>query len=103
MATIFFPTGLYAFKRINKLRYGILIYLGSFVLLFLLAIGFVLNIPNINTDEFSTSQEVYYMLLDQLGWISLGWQLINITIPMYFIAKWTKLWNESIDRQNAVL
>jgi len=93
IATIFLPTGLYAFKRINKLRSGVLIYLGVFGLLVLFGITIVFSLIMTNGQ---TSYNSAGELLADLWWVTLGWQLISIITPMVCIAYWSKAWNENL-------
>lgn len=92
VATLFVPTGLYAFKRIKKLRLGILLY-GICYLMYIIATVYPLKQM---TD--SSSQ----MNQDTLGMISLlsvGLSIMSFLLPIIFIHKWSKDFNKKIETQ----
>jgi len=81
IATIFLPTGLYAFKRISKLGYGTLLYIVTFM--YAVATG--------------TISVIFFNELGDLVWfIAISDYIIPFLIPMLFIAKWSRQWNESL-------
>jgi len=83
MATLFIFTGIYAFKRINKLGYGILIYvLSSGVLL----IAFIVDI---------ISPTKYMMIITQIIYF------ISYLLPLLAMYKWTNQYNKSINFERA--
>jgi hypothetical protein len=83
IALMFWPTGLWAYNRIGKLMYGIFLYLGMAGLITGVGIGL--------TEMFSAS------IRDDVSPILV---IIYYLIPMLYIRKWSKEWNEKIDRQN---
>lgn len=80
-AILFWPTGIWAFKRINRFGYGLLLILGFLASSIILNAGLGFLLP-------------WYIPLPV-------WYLIQFIPPMYFVVKWSKEWNKSIDRQNA--
>jgi len=64
---------IYAFYRIEKLRLGIVIAIGTFALT--IALGMLLPFP--------------YGLAGNL--------IISIVVPIYFIRKWSREWNEKLN------
>src|SRR5689334_15184834 len=86
LATLLFPTGLYAFKRINKLRRGLLVYL-------------IINIFTI----FLFASAIGYWKTNNITGNDLGFQGIIITLilttfsiitPIIFMRKWSIEWNQ---------
>ena len=84
LSTLLIPTGLYAFKRINKLQKGILIYLSSYGLVFL---GGFLQA----SSSFSWGLDVLSASL-----FSFACYLFSIVLPMVMIVNYTKEYNKSI-------
>ena len=82
LATIFLPTGLFAFKRINKLRLGILVYVVS---IGIGIIGIVFGSLHIK------------MILD-ISTISVSFSYL---LPIAVMNKWCKDWNKTISFQRA--
>ncbi len=84
LATILIPTGLYAFKRINKLQKGILVYLSSYVLVF--AGGLI------------QASSLYPWGLDILdaSLMSFTCYLFSILVPIIFMSKYTRQYNEAL-------
>jgi high-affinity Fe2+/Pb2+ permease len=90
--SLFIPTGLWAFGRINKLRKGILIY----VITALMALGgyvgqafFAYNIENRINEE--TVRTPLFFILVILG-------LFAFLLPVFFMFKWSEDWNEKIEK-----
>lgn len=88
MATIFIPTGLYAFKRINKLRYGGLLYLGTFGFIVLFAIIFLFNIT------WFAANEIISFSFGMVG-------IVSYAIPMIFVAQLSKQYNEKLETKTS--
>ncbi len=86
-ATLFIPTGLYAFKRIKKLTYGIILYALTFI----------------SSVIIGTVSVVYWHESEEL--LLFGVVLIYtipIFIPMFFIRKWSEQWNKSIQQTKTI-
>lgn len=90
IATIFIPTGLYAFKKIHKLQKGIILYgitFGFYCLLSVLPFAYwglrSQNILEIGKDQ------VYFTFLT----IMIISTIFSIVLPMHYINKWTKQFN----------
>ena len=89
---LFVPLGLWAFYRIKKLRYGVLIYLItgfgiSFGVPFL-----VLYIVSSSTDDEALSN-IVYSLSAVFAWI------FGIAIAMWYMQKWSDKWNENLPKE----
>ena len=85
------PLGLWAFYRIKKLRYGILLYI--------LTIGLRIGLPiGIASLGYGLEYEYAYSLASIGGIV--GW-LVAIVIVMGFIGKWSEDWNKKIDMKNS--
>lgn len=84
LSTLLIPTGLYAFKRVNKLQKGILLYLASYGLVFL---GGLI--------QTSTLYSWGVPLLEALIGSFICY-LSSIILPMYYMGKYTKQYNKSI-------
>lgn len=94
MATIFVPTGLYAFRRINKGKFGIVIYVISIGMPFLFGLfapSQTLETCNyFNNIEYCKPSEnifTYTIIILILG-------ILSFLMPILFIAKWSREWNE---------
>ena len=74
LATIFIPTGLYAFKRINKFKMGVLVYVVSGV------IAFFGGMLSVFTSEY----------------VSIGCLIVSFIIPMIFVIKWSNEFNSKV-------
>ena len=89
LATFFVPVGLYAFKRINKLRLGILIY-GICYALYLIATVYPLKqLTDVNSN----------VNMDTIGFVSflsVGLTILSFLLPIIFIRKWSKEYNVKI-------
>ena len=90
LATIFLPTGLYAFKRISKLKLGIIVYVSAYSLTIL---GGIIQASSaypwgIGVLEASIGSFVFY--------------ISAILIPIYFMRKWTIEWNRSINNVSSI-
>lgn len=86
LSTLLIPTGLYAFKRINKLQKGILVYLSSYGLVFL---GGLIQ-----------ASSLYSWGLDILdaSLISFACYLFSILLPMIAMIHYTREYNQSIQK-----
>ena len=82
LATLTLPTGLYAFKRINKLTMGIIIY----GITFATWLGQMLLVPTNSIGLF--------------GLLSFMNLVLGITLPMIFIYNWSKDFNQKIKKEN---
>jgi len=80
VSTLFLPTGMYAFKRINKLRLGGLIYLITYALWVGPSIGLVLV---------SSIIEAYVYII-----IPIIVLVVSFVLPMWYMEKWSKEWNK---------
>ena len=87
LATLFIPTGIYAFKRINKIRMGIMIY----GLTFASWIAQNLLIP------FNNSSMGLYGLVSLLN---LG---LGIILPMIFIYNWSIEFNKKKKKESPII
>ena len=87
-ATIIVPTGLYAFKRINKLRKGIIIYAISYVVS--IAMPFMLTIIPSMSNSFYLTGIVYGVLF-------------SFALPMVAIKKWSVDYNKKLESLNHIL
>ena len=85
----FIPTGLYGFKKINKLQLGILSYLASFfvpIVIMSICIGINGWIQgDINKIDLSLIKTVTLPVL-----------ISGISIPVFFIRKWTIEYNSKL-------
>lgn len=84
LSTLLIPAGLYAFKRINKLQKGIILYLASYGLVLL---GGVIQASSLYTWGID-------VLTSSIG--SFICYLSSIILPMYYMGKYTKQYNKSI-------
>lgn len=91
LATLFFPTGLYAFKRINKFRVGLLIYFITIGLTYLAPLGTGHMWYDFNYDLYLVTYAVFTLVAIASLFI----------FPILYIRKWSNEWNESVDRENA--
>ena len=93
LAVIFIPTGLYAFKRIKKLRFGIIIYIITGIASILSAIIPILYWDAVLGDYAKVS-------INDLGLtyviISVGQVIFSFVIPIIFIRQWSNEWNQQI-------
>ena len=82
--------GIYAFQRIKKLRLGGLIYLGLVLAIFL--------------PDYIISEDLWYQLQEEGSRVSQIKAIISLIafliVPAFFVVKWSKEWNKSIDTQN---
>lgn len=88
-SAIFLPMGLYGFKRINKLKLGIVVYVIAYSLT--ITGGFVEA-----SSDYSWGLPVL-----QASIFSFVLYAIGVMIPLYFMGKWSKEWNEVIDNQKS--
>lgn len=84
LSTLLIPTGLYAFKRINKLQKGIILYLASYGLVFLGGLIQASTLYSWGMDVLSASLA------------SFACYLFSIVLPMYAMIRYTKEYNRSI-------
>ena len=82
VGTILPPTGIYAFTRIKKGKYGIIIYVVTYCL------GILHELTKAENVDIFQLLTAFSLLLSA------------VIIPIYFMAKWSKEWNNSIDKQN---
>jgi hypothetical protein len=85
IGTILLPTGLYCFKRIKKLRLGILLYVCSYVLSAVAVLTLTLSVAGNSSD-----------LLYAFG--SFLASAASLLLPMYFIRAWSIEWNKNQDK-----
>lgn len=89
LATLFVPTGIYAFKRIKKLRLGLLIYAICYVMYIVATVYPLKNMAdsssNINIDT-----------LGLISFLSVGLTILSFLLPILFIRKWSKEWNSKL-------
>lgn len=90
-AILLVPAGIWAFYRIKKLRYGVLVYLAAF--------GLKLGIPLGLAVIFSNSDS--YSALNIFDSLSTVGFFASLGFSMWFMSKWSNRWNESVDRENA--
>lgn len=92
LATLFVPTGLYAFKRIKKLRLGILIYAICYIMYIVATVYPLKNMAdsssNINMDT-----------LGLISFLSIGLTIMSFLLPIFFIRKWSKEYNQTLTNQ----
>ena len=89
LATLILPTGLYAFKRIDKLKKGILVYGASFGLTILSVI--VTGILFVNKDGQTNLVIALY---------SLGLTAMSFFVPIYYMRNWSIEFNKKIGKEN---
>ena len=77
LSTIFIPLGIYSFHRIGKMRMGIIIYVMSFI------IGFIVGIIGVFVSSVS---HILYV----------GGALASIVLPMIFMLDWTIKYNSKV-------
>lgn len=85
LGSILIPSGIYCYYRIGKLVTGLIIYAGSFLLS---ALPFLLLSPNIPMD--------YLLRYEILGNMELMTNVIGFIIPLIFIYKYSKEYNERL-------
>ena len=86
--TLFLPTGLYAFKKIGKLKLGILSYVLSFVAMYLGILGYMLLTWNNSVNMIEQASH-------SVPWMALTSSLI----PIVFIRKWSIEYNKKIKEE----
>ena len=92
VATLFIPVGLYAFKRIHKLRLGILLY-GICYVMYIAATVYPLK--EIADSNSNMNQDT----LGIISFISVGLSILSFLLPIIFIHKWSKEYNQKIENQ----
>lgn len=98
LATLFIPTGIYAFWRIGKQNKGSLIYILTGIFsLFSIGISYLYSpivyywdgplgyISRYSSDSASHSFLLFFAVMTSI---------ISILLPMYFINKWSKEYNK---------
>ena len=86
--------------RIFKLRKSVLIYailsIGSLLYLFLFFHGYMLNI--LYAEDFYNHNFDYYQLtyISYISYPIISFWIIPSVVVVYFILKWSKLWNKKI-------
>lgn len=92
LLAIFIPTGIYGYKRINKTKTGIQVYVLSFIIFVVLCSSpFIYSqviYGDINTNP---NMEISVFIFVMLGYIISG------MIPILFIFVLTKRWNNQIE------
>ncbi len=91
-STLFIPSGLWAFRRIKKLTYGIIIYACCDVL-YSLGTGFSLA-NNIGLWDETEIMIVAILMLSAL--------VIALISPMIFIRKWSIAWNQKLESNSPI-
>lgn len=89
-ATLSYITGLYAFKRIDRFRSGVLIYVITIGLWGLAWIGLDQVYENYDYD--------FYLVIYSL--VNVGIIGNGFILPIYYIHKWSKEFNKRIDWLN---
>ena len=87
IATLTLPTGLYAFKKINKLRLGSLTYVLSFAIMVMGITILVILFWNPEGDK-----SIFYYIGAAMDWMF----PISILPPILFMRTWTCSYNEKI-------
>ena len=89
IATLFIPTGLYAFLKIDKLRKGVLVYLASF--------GVSIIAEVVSVLLYMTHDNSYNLLI---AFYALGIVCISFILPIHYIRKWSIEYNKKIGKEN---
>ena len=89
LATILIPTGIYAFKRINKLKDGIIIYAITLTLQFLMPISTNYMWYDFNYDLYLVTFAVFTLFS----------VIASFIIPILYMNKWSKEYNAKLDNQ----
>lgn len=84
LSTLLLPTGLYAFKRINKLKKGVLVYLSSYGLVFLGGTIQASTLYSWGLDILSAS------ILSFVAYLS------SILVPIIMMSRYTRQYNEAL-------
>ena len=92
VAILFVPTGLWAFYRIKKLLYGVLIYLAALGLKFGIPIVLAMLYHDSNFDS-----DTYWIIFNLLSFVGF---FTALGLSMWYMARWSNRWNESVDREN---
>lgn len=93
LATLFIPTGIYAFKRINKTRLGIQAYILSFIT-FVIMCSAPFIYAEIAYGEINKSPESIGIAI--VGFV-MGGYVLSALIPILFILVHTKRWNNQLE------
>jgi len=88
LAILFIPTGLLAFKRIGKFKLGILVYLLSFVIMYVGIMAYMFLTWDHKTDIITYGSK-------SVPWMG----LISTLIPMIFIRHWSIQFNKKIEEE----
>ena len=89
--TLTLPTGLYAFKRVGKLKQGLILYIVGYVASFILG-GMLVSV--------GTEQNIY---VDILTLSSLIVGIVGIILPMLLIKQYSIIYNNNQKPKSAIL
>ena len=92
LATLFVPTGIYAFKRIKKLRLGLIIYAVCYVMYIVATVYPLKNMAN-------SSSNINMDTIGLISFVSVGLIIMSFLLPIIFIRKWSKEYNQSLTNQ----
>ncbi len=91
LATLTLPTGLYAFKRVGKLKQGVIFYSINYFVSFILGGMLVAT---------ATQENMY---VDILTLVSLIVGVAGIIIPMRLIKQYSVIYNNNLKSKSAIL
>lgn len=91
LATLFVPTGLYAFKRIKKLRLGILLYALCYIMYIIATVYPIKQM----TDSNSLNQDT----IGLISIISVTLSIMSLVLPIILIHRWSKDYNKQFSNQ----
>ena len=86
LATLLIPAGLYAFKRINKLKYGLVIYGISYGICY--GVPIIISVTSLNSNNIIYLSSILYSFL------------FSIAFPMVAIKKYSIDYNKSLEKIN---